>query len=40
MYFPTGWDPFFHDTMTLAEVYAYGTRHYDFRRAQLSLDPG
>ncbi|MEO7351302.1 MAG: DinB family protein [Marmoricola sp.] len=37
MYFPVGWDPFFHDTMTLAEVYAYGSQHYDFHRAQLTL---
>jgi hypothetical protein len=38
MHFPVGWDPFFHDTMTLAEVYAYGTQHYDFHRAQLTLE--
>jgi hypothetical protein len=38
MHFPVGWDPFFRDTMTLAEVYAYGPRHYDFHRAQLTLD--
>jgi len=40
MHFPIGWDPFFRDTMTLAEVYAYGTQHYNFHRAQLSLEPG
>ncbi len=38
MHFPVDWDPFFADTMTLAEVYAYGPRHYDFHRAQLTLD--
>jgi hypothetical protein len=38
MHFPVGWDPFFRDTMTLAEVYAYGTKHYDFHRAQLTLE--
>ena len=37
MHFPVGWDPFFRDTMTLAEVYRYGTQHYDFHRAQLTL---
>ena len=38
MHFPVGWDPFFRDTMTLEEVYRYGTQHYDFHRAQLTLD--
>lgn len=38
MHFPVGWDPFFSDTMSLAEVYAYGVRHYDFHRQQLTLD--
>jgi hypothetical protein len=37
MHFPVGWDPFFRDTMTLAQVYAYGTEHYDFHRAQLTF---
>lgn len=37
MHFPVGWDPFFRDTMTLEEVYRYGTQHYDFHRAQLTL---
>ncbi len=37
MHFPVGWDPFFRDTMTLEEVYHYGTQHYDFHRAQLTL---
>lgn len=37
MHFPIGWDPFFRDTMTLAEVYRYGTEHYQFHRAQLTL---
>lgn len=39
MHFPVGWDPFFEPTMNLAEVYAYGCRHYDFHRTQLTL-PG
>ena len=38
MYFPVQWDPFFGDTMTLADVYHYGTQHYDFHRAQLTLE--
>lgn len=37
MHFPVGWDPYFRDTMTLVEVYRYGTQHYDFHRAQLTL---
>jgi len=37
MHFPVGWDPFFHDTMTLEQVYRYGTQHYDFHRTQLTL---
>jgi hypothetical protein len=39
MHFPTGWDPFFRDTMTLEDVYRYGAMHYDFHRAQLTLTP-
>ncbi|MER5184505.1 DinB family protein [Streptomyces sp. NPDC002896] len=37
MAFPTGWDPFFKDVMTLEEVYRYPTQHFDFHRAQLTL---
>lgn len=37
MPFPTRWDPFFTADMSLAELYAYPTRHFDFHRAQLSL---
>lgn len=39
MHFPVEWDPFFRDTMTLAEVYHYATQHYDFHRKQLTLTP-
>lgn len=39
MHFPVGWDPFFDETMTLEQVYRYGTRHYDFHRDQLTLGP-
>lgn len=38
MHFPVGWDPFFQDSMSLVEVYHYGTQHYDFHRRQLTLD--
>jgi hypothetical protein len=37
MHFPTGWDPFFADTMSLLDVYHYGTQHFDFHRHQLTL---
>jgi DinB superfamily len=37
MAFPTRWDPFFQAEMTLAEVYAYPIKHFDFHRRQLSL---
>jgi hypothetical protein len=32
-----GWDPFFHDTTTVGEVYHHATRHYDFHRARLTF---
>ncbi|WP_456844689.1 DinB family protein [Cellulomonas sp. P5_C6] len=37
MHFPVDWDPFFRATMTLEDVYRYGTQHYDFHREQLTL---
>ncbi|MCX2749588.1 DinB family protein [Arthrobacter sp. MI7-26] len=37
MPFPTRWDPFFTEEMTLAEVYVYATQHFDFHAKQLSL---
>jgi DinB superfamily len=40
MHFPTGWDPFFADRMSLLEVYHYGTQHFEFHRRQLTLDAG
>jgi hypothetical protein len=40
MSFPTRWDPFFKPWMSLADVYAYPIRHFDFHAAQLSLSPG
>lgn len=38
MHFPVGWDPFFRDTMTVEQVYHWATQHYDFHRAQLTLE--
>ncbi|TNC25719.1 DinB family protein [Amycolatopsis alkalitolerans] len=37
MHFPVRWDPFFRDTMTLADVYHFATQHFDFHRHQLAL---
>jgi len=37
MHFPVGWDPFFTDVMTLADVYHFGTQHFDYHRAQLTV---
>ncbi|KQQ80959.1 DinB family protein [Arthrobacter sp. Leaf137] len=37
MSFPDRWDPFFAPTMTLNDVYAYPTKHFDFHAGQLSL---
>lgn len=37
MHFPTRWDPFFKDYMTLEEVYCYPGEHFDFHKHQLSL---
>lgn len=38
MYYPVRWDPFFTDYMTLADLYRYPTRHFDFHHRQLTLD--
>jgi hypothetical protein len=37
MHFPAAWDPYFHDTMSVFEVYHYGTQHFDHHRKQLTL---
>ncbi|MGW3964246.1 hypothetical protein ACWED2_30830 [Amycolatopsis sp. NPDC005003] len=39
MHYPTRWDPFLQDYMTLADIYRFPTQHYDFHRRQLTL-PG
>jgi DinB superfamily len=36
MHFPTGWDPYFKDVMTVADIYEYPTKHYDHHRRQLT----
>ena len=38
MHYPTRWDPFFTDYMTLADVYRFPTRHFHFHARQLTLD--
>ena len=38
MHFPTGWDPFFADYMTLEDVYRYPGKHFDFHARQLTVD--
>ncbi|WP_255734069.1 DinB family protein [Pseudonocardia sp. WMMC193] len=37
MHFPTRWDPFFADFMTLADLYRFPTQHFDFHLRQLTL---
>ena len=37
MHYPTRWDPFFKDFMTLADLYHYPTQHFDFHKRQLTL---
>jgi len=37
MHYPTRWDPFFKDYMTLADVFHYPTQHFDFHQRQLDL---
>jgi hypothetical protein len=39
MPFPDRWDPFFQPVMSLNDVYAYPTLHFDFHAKQLSLPP-
>ena len=38
MHYPTRWDPFFKEYMTLADVFHYPTQHFDFHQRQLELD--
>jgi hypothetical protein len=36
MHFPTAWDPYFKPTMSVLDVYHFGTQHYDHHRRQLN----
>jgi DinB superfamily len=36
MRFPIGWDPYFKEVMSVADVYHYPTQHYDHHRRQLT----
>jgi hypothetical protein len=38
MHFPVRWDPYFRETMTVAEVYQFGTQHFWHHHAQLTLN--
>lgn len=40
MHFPSRWDPFFTDVMTLEEVYRYPVKHFDFHAEQLTMATG
>jgi hypothetical protein len=37
MPYPTRWDPCFREFMTVADLYRFPARHFDFHRDQLSL---
>ena len=37
MHMPTGWDPYFTPTMSVLDVYNFGTQHFDHHRCQLTL---
>jgi hypothetical protein len=40
MHYPTRWDPFFTDYMTLEDIYRYPGQHFDFHQRQLTLNSG
>jgi hypothetical protein len=37
MHVPTYWDPYFTPTMSVLDVYHFGTQHFDHHRRQLTL---
>jgi hypothetical protein len=37
MHMPTEWDPYFTPTMSVLDVYHFGTQHFDHHRRQLAL---
>jgi hypothetical protein len=38
MHYPTRWDPFFNDYMTLEDIYRYPGQHFDFHQRQLTIN--
>ena len=38
MHYPTRWDPFFNDYMTLEDIYRYPGQHFDFHARQLTIN--
>lgn len=38
MHYPTRWDPFFKDYMTLEDVYHFPGQHFDFHKHQLTVN--
>lgn len=38
MAFPTSWDPYFTETMTVLDVYHFGSQHFTHHRNQLTLE--
>ncbi|GAA4986141.1 hypothetical protein GCM10025792_37440 [Pseudonocardia tropica] len=37
IYVPTDWDPYFTPTMSVLDVYHFGTQHFDHHRRQLTI---
>jgi DinB superfamily len=37
MHMPAGWDPYFTPTMSVLDVYHFGTQHFEHHRRQLTL---
>ncbi|WP_245668293.1 hypothetical protein [Nocardia xishanensis] len=37
MHYPSRWDPYFRDRMSLADLYRYPGRHYHHHRKQLTV---
>ena len=37
MHMPTDWDPYFTPTMSVLDVYHFGTQHFEHHRRQLTL---
>jgi hypothetical protein len=37
MHYPTRWDPFFGEYMTLADLYDFPTQHFEFHQRQLTI---